>query len=90
MTVASTFPDERGPHGQPSRDDFKRYEYPQIKKLFQEHWTDLPLWQGQRAEYRRQDFVGRFGTYSVTGQLERDGSITLVEILIETFNTDGP
>ncbi len=55
--------------------------------MFAELWDDLPAWQSH--PYHRVLLApGRFGFYSVVGQLEGDGSVTLVDLGVDLYGPD--
>ena len=85
--VIASFGHERGPLGEPSRFDFRLLDYPDIMRVFAELWGELPTWQSH-PYYRVLVAPGRFGLYSVIGQLEGDGSVTLVDLGVDLYGPD--
>ena len=88
--VVRAFRHDRGPNGEPSRDDFMATELPRIEKYFAEHWDDMPDWQGN-PRYKQRTFRGSLAyMYHVIGQLDPDRTITLAELHIDLEWPDHP
>ncbi len=75
---------ERGPHGEPSTNDFKVFELLAIVERFATDFMGLPELIHGRADYRVMIATGVLvGSYSVVGQLASDGAIELVALELD-------
>lgn len=83
-------PDERGPHGEPSRYDFLSIELPETMEAFATSWDQLPQQIAGRADYRTLVRPGRLvAVYSVEAQLSPSGVIELVDLALDLAWPDG-
>ena len=84
-------PDERGPHGEPSRYDFLSLELPEITEAFATGWEDLPELIPGRSGYRVLIGPGRLvPAYSVEAQLAPSGVIELLRLDLQMTWPDAP
>lgn len=72
---------ERGPHGEPSTNDFQTLELLQIVERFATGFDDLPELIPGRSDYRILVSTGVLvSRYAVVGQVARDGAVELVQL----------
>ena len=75
---------ERGPNGEPSRNDFVVHDLLKIVDLVAEHFDDLPRVIAGRDEYRQVLTVGRWGAkIAVLAQLAPDGGVDLIDVSLD-------
>lgn len=75
---------ERGPHGEPSTNDFQVFELFVIVERFAIGFYDLPELIPGRSDYRVMIATGvLLRGYSVVGQLAPDGAVELVALEID-------
>ncbi len=78
-------PDERGPHGEPTRAEFAASDLLDIVEVFATQWDDLPMTIIGRPDYRTLVFHTRL-VYAVAVRGQRspvDGAVELIAIAID-------
>ena len=77
-------PSERGPHGEPSTNDFQVFELLVIIERFASDFASLPELIPGRSDYRVMIATGVLvRSYSVVGQLAPDGAVELVALELD-------
>ena len=78
-------PDERGPHGEPTRAEFAASDLLEIVEAFAELWDQLPMTIPGRPDYRTLVSRGRLVyAVAVRGQLSPvDGAVELIAIAVD-------
>ena len=83
--IEQTFPAERGPGNSPSVADYKTIEHSQIVNVFAERFDQLPQFIVGRPDYREHNYFGQIVYLIVVrAQLRRDGTVELLEAIIDT------
>jgi len=81
-------PNERGPNGEPSTNDFQVFDLFRIIETFATQFDDLPVLIPGRTDYRILITVGIVvPRFAVIGQLAADGAVELVQLDIDTEST---
>ncbi len=81
---------DRGPHGEPSTNDFQVFELLSIVERFATDFAGLPELIPGRPDYRVMIATGVLVlSYSVVGQLASDGAIELVALELD-LGSDRP
>jgi hypothetical protein len=82
-------PPERGPHGEPSTNDFQTFELLRIVETFANDFDSLPALITGRDDYRLLIGVGTLvPAFSVLAQLAPDDAVELIQLDIDT-HVDG-
>ncbi len=75
---------DRGPHGEPSTNDFQVFELLAIVERFATDFAGLPKLIPDRSDYRVMIATGVLvRSYSVVGQLVSDGAIELLALELD-------
>lgn len=77
--------------GSVSRDEFGSYVLPGILRRFAVDWDNLPMPIPGRADYRMEvGYNPHLGSYSVGGQIARDGVIELTSLNVDVVGLIDP
>ena len=83
--VSRSFPDERGPAGEPCRADYEQLEHPRIAAAFASDFDEMHQFITGRPDYREHAHIGLLAPIVlVRAQLRADGVVELLEAIIDT------